>query len=369
MADPFTGLAEGIQKGTQLGLMAKQRKMEEQKAVAAKQQQQFENVVNRIKMNADVMSRNVAGDFKNLAGQNLLKGYKDLATMTGMDPSTVPDMMAYDPKRDDEFIKQIGGSIKAYEDKVIGKNDLRINLLMLGKRWQDATGRDPDISGLGENVIGDKTKPRARMETQMGDQKVAIQETEPGSGDFTPIKVNGQTATAPVAAPSEERGKMVEGLNQLDALNSIDKLYDPDFVGMYEGGVKGKLKSKTGIGVDPLEAQFRAETAKMRAQIRKFYFGSAQSKQELQGALEAIPDPDGMSSTAFEAAMDSTRRNIRSMLRRSGAAASESGLAVPSDVNFESSSDEDLIKSRFSKPKPVSTGKGKGSLDDPKYWK
>jgi len=366
--DPFSSLAEGLQSGAQTGLLAKQRKLEEQKVKSAQQQQKFENVVSRIKMNADVMSRDVAGDFKNLAGSNLLKSYKELASMTGMDPSEIPDVLAYDPKRDTDFLKQISGSIKAYEDKTIGPNDLRLNLFMIGRRWQDTTGNKVDVAGLGENAIGDKTKPRAKMETQIGDQKVAIQETEPGSGDFTPIKVDGKTATAPVAAPSEERGKMVEGLSQLDSLNAIDKLFDPDFVGIYEGGVKGKLKSKTGIGADPVEAKFRAEVAKMRAQIRKFYFGSAQSKQELEGALEAVPDADGMSPTAFEASMDTTRRNIRSMLRRQGKAAGESGLSVPTDVDVEGMSDEDLVKSRFAKPKAGASKGGKPSLDDPKYW-
>lgn len=365
MADPFTGLAEGIQKGMTLGLASRQAKTAEAEAKRKQQDSEFDRDVGTIKANADVMSKDIPIELKQAAANNMLSVYRRQAERLGLDPSQVPSSFDYSKDRDTPFLKELAALTDAYERKIIGKNDFRLGLFGVGKRWNDTIGKAPDIAKLGENMIDDTTKPRGKMEVQMGPEKVAIQETEPGSGDYTPIKVDGKTASAPVAAPSEQTNAIQEATGQLDSLNNIEKLYDPKYVGMADD-VVGKVRSKTG-GISEDEAMFRASVKKYRTEARKFFLGTAQSKQELEGMMEAIPDTN-QSDTQFEAAVDETRRNIRSMLKRKTSLSRTAGYATPSDEEIATLSNEELVNHKFGEKKKEPKKKGK-TLDDPSYWR
>ena len=123
-----------------------------------------------------------------------------------------------------------------------------------------------------------------------------------------------------------ERKDIAEARTQLDTLNNIDVLYDSTFVGPVDSRI-GRVKSLTGT-LKQQEAQFRAAVELQRTELRKFYFGTAQSKQELKGALDAIPDLN-MTGPAFEAAQNETRRKVTSMLRRRAEVMQESGVRAP----------------------------------------
>jgi hypothetical protein len=137
-------------------------------------------------------------------------------------------------------------------------------------------------------------------------------------------------------SPSE-RKDIAEERSQLDMIARIAELYNPGFVGPVDSRV-GYLKSATGA-IKEQEAQFRSAVTLMRAQLRKFYFGTAQSKQELAGSLEAIPDLN-MTDPQFEASLQQTRENVRSILRRRGEVMEQSGVRNPKGKSFSDRYDE-----------------------------
>lgn len=371
MADPFSGLAEGFQQGAQIGLLARQRKLAEQEAKTKADQAEFDQDVKTISTNAEVLTRNLGEDLSIVAGNNLLGAFRRQAVKLGVDPSEIPKTYSPNPEADTPFIKQLGALTKAYNDKLIGKNDFRLGMFSVGKQWKNKLGKDnaSDIMSMAENVIGDTTKPRARTEAQMGNKKVTLQETEPGSGEMEPMTVGGKPVEAPVAPPATVQDKINDGLAAIDTLNKMDELYDPEYVGIYEG-TKGRLKSKTGIAAKPLEAEFRAVAKLQALAMKKFFIGTAQSAAELRDALQAIPDPDAGSSEQFEAAMSAVRSRARSELRRIQKTGQAAGYSLPPDLDLELAKPEDIYNAVKDKPTnaPVSkTTKPKG-LDDPKYW-
>lgn len=133
-------------------------------------------------------------------------------------------------------------------------------------------------------------------------------------------------------APSE-RKDIAGGRSQLDMVGRIQNLYHPDFVGPVDSRV-GRVKSLTGL-IKEQEAEFRSAVKLMRVELRKFYFGTAQSRQELAGALEAIPDID-MSDEQFRAALTQTEKNIKSMLSRQLETMEQSDVKAPKPKPFES---------------------------------
>jgi hypothetical protein len=139
-----------------------------------------------------------------------------------------------------------------------------------------------------------------------------------------------------INSPSE-RKDIAEERSQLDMLSRIAELYNPGFVGPADSRL-GYLKSATGT-IKQQEAEFRSAVTLMRAQLRKFYFGTAQSKQELQGSLEAIPDLT-MTDPQFEASLRQTRENVRSILARRGEVMEQSGVRAPKGKSFSDRYDE-----------------------------
>ena len=123
-----------------------------------------------------------------------------------------------------------------------------------------------------------------------------------------------------------ERKDIAEGRSKLDMIDNIKALYSPNFVGPVDTRM-GRIKSLTGT-IKEQEAEFRSGVKLMRAELRKFYFGTAQSKQELTGALEAIPDLD-MSDPQFTASLKQTERNVNSMLSRRIETMEQSNVKAP----------------------------------------
>ena len=123
-----------------------------------------------------------------------------------------------------------------------------------------------------------------------------------------------------------ERKDIAEGRSKLDLIDNIKTLYSPNFVGPVDTRM-GRIKSLTGT-IKEQEAEFRSGVKLMRAELRKFYFGTAQSKQELTGALEAIPDLD-MSDQQFTASLKQTERNVNSMLSRRIETMEQSNVRAP----------------------------------------
>ena len=134
-----------------------------------------------------------------------------------------------------------------------------------------------------------------------------------------------------------ERKDIAEARSQLDMIGRIDTLYDPSFVGPLDSRL-GRIKSFTGT-IKEQEAEFRSAVTLMRTELRKFYFGTAQSKQELQGALESIPDLN-MSNPQFTASLKQTKQNVQSILQRRGEVMEQSGVRNPQPKSFNTRYEE-----------------------------
>jgi hypothetical protein len=125
-----------------------------------------------------------------------------------------------------------------------------------------------------------------------------------------------------------ERKDIAEGRSQLDTIAQVETLFDPSFVGPADARV-GRIASFTGL-IQEQEAEFRSAVTLQRTELRKFYFGTAQSKQELQGALESIPDLN-MSDAQFKASVKETKRRVTSILSRRAQVMRESGVRTPGE--------------------------------------
>lgn len=135
----------------------------------------------------------------------------------------------------------------------------------------------------------------------------------------------------------------------LSAIDKIEENFNPKYVGAIQGRLSGQ-RTKHGL-VSEDEAKFRTEVSLMQVKLRKFYFGTAQSKQELAGAIDAIPNLN-MSDVQFKAAMKVHREQMNEWLRQLESGEREYGVLNESDKEgvvsdapeniFEGMSDEDF---------------------------
>lgn len=123
-----------------------------------------------------------------------------------------------------------------------------------------------------------------------------------------------------------ERKDIAEERAGLREVQEVKALYQDKFVGMFDNFV-AKLAGPLNQ-LSPKEAEFRASVKKMGAGLRKFYAGTAQSKQELKNLIESIPDTD-MAETQFTASMSATERNIKRLLEERVAVGQEVGARTP----------------------------------------
>jgi len=98
----------------------------------------------------------------------------------------------------------------------------------------------------------------------------------------------------------------------IKALERIELLFNPSFVGQVQGRL-GASKAFLGT-ISQDEAQFRSALRTFQLEARKFFLGTAQSKQELEGLFQAIPDLKN-SDPQFTANMKETRKNMERKLR------------------------------------------------------
>lgn len=147
------------------------------------------------------------------------------------------------------------------------------------------------------------------------------------------------------ASPGE-RTAIAEGRAQIDALDNMMSLYSPDFVGPVQGRI-GKLSAATGLGLSKEEASFRSAAKTQAAELKRFYFGTAQTVTELKNSLESIPDVN-MPEEQFRASIIETKKNIERILKRKEEVLEQSGLRVPKSgntkINIQNISDDELLQ-------------------------
>jgi|CXWL01.1.fsa_nt_gi hypothetical protein len=124
-----------------------------------------------------------------------------------------------------------------------------------------------------------------------------------------------------------ERKEIAEKRSQIELLTDVEATFKPGYVGPLDAKF-GRLKSYTGLISDE-EAEFRSSAKLLRTELRKFFFGLAQSGIEIKGSLEAIPDPDTMSDNQFQASLRVTKKNVQEGLKQQLAVMEQSGVKSP----------------------------------------
>lgn len=115
------------------------------------------------------------------------------------------------------------------------------------------------------------------------------QEWQPNKGWVT-IATGKKSPTVSVNIGEGERKERTEALTLLSSLKNLKETFKPEYVGMLDSKL-GKITSTLNL-IGQGESDFRSNAQLLRTELRKFYFGTAQSKQELEGALESLPSLD-----------------------------------------------------------------------------
>jgi hypothetical protein len=138
-----------------------------------------------------------------------------------------------------------------------------------------------------------------------------VQELQP-NGVWTTIGVGKKKAGVEVNLGPAAQKDRAEGLASLRTLNDVLTNWKPKYTGPADSWI-GAIKSTLGFISQP-EADWRSSVALLRAQLRKFYYGTAQSKTELAGGIEALPSAD-LGDQAFPASIEANKKKVRQMLQ------------------------------------------------------
>lgn len=109
-----------------------------------------------------------------------------------------------------------------------------------------------------------------------------------------------ETPLLPIVAPSvpgAEVAKIGDLLNLKEKLKTIDKNYDPQFVGMIESRVQN-IKQMTGVGASEKAAYFRQVTQDIKDSLLRARSGAQINEQEYRRLLPLVPN-EGMSEVDF----------------------------------------------------------------------
>ncbi|MEE8208240.1 MAG: hypothetical protein V3T88_04700 [Nitrosomonadaceae bacterium] len=174
-------------------------------------------------------------------------------------------------------------------------------------------------------------------------RREAIRDPEGEIADALRAEEESKIRIAESLGAGREKGKLLvrtknEVAQQLAGLDNIDKLFDKKFVGPIQGRL-GRGKAATGIGLTKEEANFRSAVKKQTAELRRLYFGTAQTASELKNSLEAIPAIN-MPDVAFRAAMDQTRVNVNNTL----AGLEDGSITLRDEAGSSSFSPEDAAE-------------------------
>jgi hypothetical protein len=123
-----------------------------------------------------------------------------------------------------------------------------------------------------------------------------------------------------------ERKELSHGRSSVLEVENVERLYSKEYVGMLDNLV-AKMKGPLDL-LTPKEAEFRANVKKMNANLRKFYAGTAQSKQELLTLIESIPDTD-MAESQFKASLKATKDNLTRLNEEIVSTGKEVGITMP----------------------------------------
>jgi hypothetical protein len=388
----FRGLTQGFVQGTQLGLQIKEqqakvdaRLAEIQKGKEVAKQQDFENKLKLGTQLTDAYNVNTEAGQKmaiegtlqlyrdmgypvpkdiNVEGvdfsapmkelTNALKGFTGKTTAGGNKELLFSSIdSAFDmaskilpEDRLESFEKRAGERIEGAQEEFQGQQAVQASAL--GRLTPESAGisqeeittaRDVAASRAGQLEVGDTTKAptlsgvkSSVLEKAITSGIDSLNEAETAiyksivEGKGVSVNIDNRKPGSPT-----ERIKVAEARANLDGIKNIKSLFKPEFVGPLEGRT-GTIRAKTKITKE--EAKFRSAVKTNAAELKRFYFGTAQTATELRNSIEAIPDVN-MSDELFQASLEETEKNIERGLFRTIESVFQSGLRPPVDTNAQ----------------------------------
>lgn len=147
-------------------------------------------------------------------------------------------------------------------------------------------------------------------------------------------------------APSQER----ESLNKLfefkTKLTRISKLFDPSFVGRFEGGISGATREFFGVSITQKEVMFRQIVKDIADTLLRLRSGAQINEQEYARLSKLVPTV-GLPDEVFLARLQSLAQSIDESVSIRQRTLKESGFMAPgaTTINIQQMSDEELIRS------------------------
>lgn len=335
MPDPYSSFGEGLKSGVGLVADLSNMKAKQDEQVREKQKMQFDEMRKTLETHAQILKSDVPAPIREAAANGILNIYRKNAKDMGIDPANIPESANFDHEFSKTFANQVMSMNKLYEKGIIGRNDYRVGMFQLGEQYKEATGKEnQNVTKMGDDIA---SKDQKTISAIIGDQKVMLQETSPGSGQFAPMKT---TEGVPVSGPAAQRIEVVkpptEGEREKIATARADiELYDsmitrskahPNWTGMGKD-LAAEMGAKFNM-LSPEHNQFVADVKLNKMKDYKFFLGTAQSKNELKNAIGSIPDLS-MPDKQFAGAVAATKANKQRMLDRTMEVLAQSGIRVP----------------------------------------
>ncbi len=141
-------------------------------------------------------------------------------------------------------------------------------------------------------------------------------------------KTGPSVSISPKAPPSAgERTDIAESAASLDALDNLNSLVDPAFVGQFKGRA-GQVLDFFGQA-SPRQSNFLAASAAFKNSIIKQITGAQMSEPEAKRIVKQIPQPTD-ELVSWRAKLAQSKKNIKMLQRRRREVQKSSGLRVPS---------------------------------------
>jgi hypothetical protein len=157
-----------------------------------------------------------------------------------------------------------------------------------------------------------------RVLAATGDQTKAELAGREAAAAASGLKVGAGITTTqglPPTASAAERKDIVDTESVVNQITRTKDLFKQKYVGILQGGVRGKFGARIGGG-EPEELAFRAAAAVLRRNLRMKFSGLAVTNPELWMNIEAIPDPEKVSADMFMATLDENLTVLQDELGR-----------------------------------------------------
>lgn len=341
--DPYSALGEGFQAGlgnistiVKIGAAKKEQEREQKKAA-------FERMTTFLDKYAQVMKDSKGTQLMPLrqaAANGIANIMRQNATELGIPADSIPSEIKFDDDDAKMFSNGIKSLNKMYENKIINRNDYLASMHSLAQTYQKKYGEeDPSIMKLAQDI---GNKDARIVDALIGDKKVKLIESFPGSGQFAPMKTQEGVAVEGPAVqrfemmkpPTEsEREKIAQTRTDIasydDWMATVKK--NPGWVGL---GRETISNIGGALNMLPVEQQtFVADVSRQAAKDRKEMIGAGQSGAELKKLGNSIPEI-GMGPKQFMGAVLATKANKQRLLDSRLKVLRESGIMVPGETDL-----------------------------------